>query len=332
MPTPRLSAAALALLIVAVFASCGGADTTDEPSSDDIVRDLTHKKHDERHLRNLERQVDRLEAKRERATTTPKPAPDSAPATSGGLGDIDALGSSLGGEIGVAVGAPGTGAPVSAGTLTSGSAWSTIKVPIALAVLRDVGGPQALSTTQRQQIESALTASDNAAAAELFEYLGARHGGVAGAAAAVTDVLRGAGDGATVVSTQGRDGFSPYGQTDWPLAAQERFMAALVGGCAADGASTEYVLDVMGRVTSDTWGLGSIGVPARWKGGWGPGADGRYLVRQMGVIDLDGKQLILSIAARADDGQYATSQTIATQLAQRVLADARGLAASPAAC
>lgn len=322
----------LALLAISLFAGCGGTDTTSEPSSDDIVRDLTDKKQDDRRLRELEHRVDRLKAEQEEGADARDQASDSPPAAAGGLGDIDALGRSLGGEVGAAVRAPGMAAPVTAGALSTGSAWSTIKVPIALAVLHDVGGPQGLSATQRQQVESALTASDNAAAAALFEYLAERHGGVAGAATAVADRLRAAGDAGTVVSTQGRDGFSPYGQTDWSLAAQERFMAGLVGGCVADADSTEYVLEVMGRVTSDTWGLGSIGVPARWKGGWGPGTDGRYLVRQMGVIDLDGKQLIVSIAARADDGQYATGQAIATQLAQRVLAEAKPLAASPASC
>lgn len=324
--------AAFVLLVVVMFGGCGGDDATQELDSDDIARDIREEARREGRLRDLERQVDRLKAKRERETAAPEPAPDPAHEPGARLADIDSLGSTLGGEVGVVVGASGTGPAVTAGVLTTGSAWSTIKVPIALAVLEDVGGPDGLSTMQRQQIQSALTASDNTAAAQLFEYLSGRYGGTAGAATAVTDLLRAAGDRATVVSTQGRDGFSSYGQTEWSLAAQELFMAALVGGCVSDAASSRFVLDLMGQVTSDTWGLGSVGAPARWKGGWGPGTDGLYLVRQMGVVDVDGKQLIVSIAARANDGQYGTSQTIATKLAQRVVASAGALADNPTGC
>ncbi len=174
--------------------------------------------------------------------------------------------------------------------------------------------------------------SDNAAAAELFGELASRHGGTTGAAGAVTEVLRAGGDDLTVVSTQGRDGFSPYGQTEWSLAAQQRFMVGLAAGCAADSASTKYVLDLMGRVTSDTWGLGSVGLAAQWKGGWGPGTDGRYVVRQMGVVDYNGSQLIVSIAARSSDGQFASSQAIITQLAQQVIERAGPLSGPPISC
>ena len=96
--------------------------------------------------------------------------------------------------------------------------------------------------------------------------------------------MREAGDTETTVSTHGRDAFSTYGQTEWSLREQHRFMAALAGGCIASPASRRFVLGLMSQVTSDTWGLGSAGVEALWKGGWGPGVDGRYLVRQMGEI------------------------------------------------
>jgi hypothetical protein len=218
------------------------------------------------------------------------------------------------------------------GTLTSGSAWSTIKVPIALRVLEDAGGPGNLTAAQRGQIERALTLSDNAAAAALFDGLGQVHGGVPGAAAAVTEVLRAAGDDATVVSTQGRDGFSPYGQTDWSLPLQERFVAALAGGCIGDAPSREYLLDLMGRVTSDTWGLGSVGIPARWKGGWGPGVTDGYLVRQMGVVEIGGRQVAVTIAARAGDGQFTSAQALATEVAKWVVARAGRAVGSSASC
>lgn len=163
-------------------------------------------------------------------------------------------------------------------------------------------------------MDRAITASDNAGAAQLFGYLGRRHGGAAGATEAVTAILREAGDNSTQVSSQGRGGFSPYGQTEWPLGAQERFMAALVGGCVADAASRHHVLDLMGRVTSDRWGIGAAGVPARWKGGWGPGTDGRYLARQMGVLEVGSKRLVVAIAARPSDGQFSSGQQMASSM------------------
>ena len=189
-----------------------------------------------------------------------------------------------------------------------------------LRVLQDAGGPDGLTAAQRTQIELALTASDNDAAASLFDSLVQRYGGVDGAAAAVGEVLREAGDERTGVSTVGRDGFSPYGQTDWSLREQHRFMAALAAGCVGDRASREYVLDLMGEVTSDTWGLGSAGVPARWKGGWGPAPDGNYLVRQMGIVRLDGGRAVVTLAARPSDGTFESGQLLATELAQRLAA------------
>ena len=204
---------------------------------------------------------------------------------------------------------PDTGAVVGpsatpAGTLLSGSAWSTIKVPIALTLLRGAGGPTALSAAHLRQIDLALTASDNPAAAALFASLGP----VDAAAAAVTATLRATGDETTVVSTRGRDGWSPYGQTDWSLAEQHRFMTALL---AASDPGARHVLDLMGRVRSDRWGLGAVGATL-WKGGWGPEADGSYLVRQMGVLD----GAVVAIMARAADGRYVTGQRLATELAR----------------
>jgi hypothetical protein len=200
--------------------------------------------------------------------------------------------------------------------MQAGSAWSTIKVPIAVRVLEDVGGPNALTAPQRDLISRAITASDNEAAAELFSSLERKHGGLSGASTAVTQVLRQAGDATTVVSTQGRDGFSTYGQTEWSLRLQHQFISELVGGCITSAASTDYLLGLMGTVTSDTWGLGSAGVPALWKGGWGPGTDGRYLLRQMGAMTIGGEQVIVTLIVRPHDGQFATGQAAASRVAQ----------------
>ena len=126
---------------------------------------------------------------------------------------------------------PDRGEVTRLGKLAGGSAWSTMKVPIAIRVL-DGGATPA----QRSEIQRALTASDNSAAESLFASLGSP----TAAAAAVTEVLRSAGDQTTQVSSVGRDSFSPYGQTDWTLEAQHRFMAALAGGCVGEPSSRRH--------------------------------------------------------------------------------------------
>lgn len=241
--------------------------------------------------------------------------------------EFESFAAGIDGEAGLVVGSPGSpGAGF--GEPPIAPAWSTIKVPIALAVLQTFGGPDGLSAEQKAGMERALTLSDNEAAAELFSDLSTQ--GVA--ADAVTEILRSAGDGKTRVSTVGRDGFSTYGQTEWSLGRQHEFLSALVGGCLVDRASSQYVLDLMGRVTSDTWGLGAVGHPARWKGGWGPDPDGNYLLRQMGVVNLDGEPLLVTLAVQPADGTFASGQTQATKLAKWALKHAAGMARRPAAC
>jgi hypothetical protein len=288
-------------------------------------------------IHQLKRRVARLkqEARKERlaeakrdSTAQSKAA---APAT-GRLAGLETLGRQLGAKVGGTLGPPGSSPTAVGGSLQTGSAWSTIKVPIAIRVLDDAGGPSELSAGQRDLISRAITASDNEAAAELFSGLERKHGGLSGASTAVTEVLRSAGDATTVVSTQGRDGFSTYGQTEWSLPLQHQFIADLVVGCITSPASTDYLLGLMRSVTSDQWGLGSAGVPALWKGGWGPGTDGRYLLRQMGAMTLGGKQVIVTLAVRPDDGQYASGQTVASEVAQFLAQRAPRYAGSSGGC
>ena len=181
-------------------------------------------------------------------------------------------------------------------------------------------------------MRSALTLSDNEAAAALFGDLERSHGGLVGASAAAEEVLREGGDASTQISTQGRGEFSTYGQTDWSLANQQRFMSALAAGCVASAESSSYVLDLMGEVSSDTWGLGSASLPARWKGGWGPGIGGRYLVRQMGILYVGDREAVVTLAALPADGQFATGEAMATAVAQWLAQQAPRYAAAPSGC
>lgn len=147
-------------------------------------------------------------------------------------------------------------------------AWSTIKVPLALAVLRS--GQEASA-----DIDSALTTSDNAAAQRLWDSLGA---GTAAADAVEVELRRG-GDSRTRVPPEVTvPGHSAFGQSTWRLADQATFTSALP--CLS---GSPPVTDAMGRVIEgQQWGLGGI-EGARLKGGWGPTPEG-YVVRQLGIV------------------------------------------------
>ena len=107
--------------------------------------------------------------------------------------EVDAIGERAGAEVGVAIGQPGAPA-MELGSLRSGAAWSTIKVPIAERVLDDAGGPSGLSADQQSNITAALTLSDNEAAASLFDGLVNNYGSTLEASEAVGEMLGEAGD------------------------------------------------------------------------------------------------------------------------------------------
>jgi hypothetical protein len=207
---------------------------------------------------------------------------------------------SLGGSSGIVVVPVGSGGqPLSGGTLTTAVAWSTIKVPLAVAAVRAEGGRPSPGTAAL--IKRAITLSDNAAAESLWAKLGSS----TEAATAVSAVLRDAGDATTrVQSRRIRAGFTPFGQTEWPLARQALVAAHLT---CLNGAGP--VLTTMGQITaSQRWGLGRIGSGTRFKGGWGPGDDGRYLARQFGIVALPhGGQVAVAIATRPADGSFGSA-------------------------
>ena len=260
----------------------------------------------------LKRELQKREALAAQGNREAEAAPTGA-STAAAPASFTALENSLPGQVGIAYTAPG-GAPVQTiGDLQSGSAWSTSKVPLAARVIKDAHGVGGLSSSQRSLISSALTASDNAAAMELWDELVSRYGGADGAAQAVTEILANAGDTGTTVSSVGRGSFSPYGQTEWSLAGQARFMASLAGGCVP---GSSYLLSEMSQVIpGESWGLGEAGSQA-FKGGWGPGTDGGYLVRQMGTLPARGGIAVVAIAALPSDGQFSSGTEMLGRLAQ----------------
>ncbi|MFD5869101.1 hypothetical protein ACFWGD_10905 [Corynebacterium sp. NPDC060344] len=216
--------------------------------------------------------------------------------------EIDDILADWGGEAGLAVVAPGvTGhGPQLAGNFLTGVAWSTSKVPIAIASVRLHGGADA-------NVTAAISASDNAAAEAMWAGLG----DPATAATAADYVLRDGGDVMTDINAERiRPEFTAFGQTQWALPDQARFAAGLT--CISGAAP---VVEAMGNIAADQrYGLGTIpGV--RFKGGWGPDESGMYLVRQFGSIPVDGGELGVAIAARPTDGTYESGQAMLTEIA-----------------
>ena len=223
---------------------------------------------------------------------------------------LNAVVSGVPGPAGLAV-APVGGAEqvVAAGSWQSGVAWSTIKIPLAVAVARS--DPQALEMST-----SAVTVSDNQAAESLWATLG----GGDEAASAVEAVLAEGGDTVSdVPSVHTRAGYSVFGQTRWSLVDQARFMSSMP---CLDGAGR--VVDLMGQITpGQQWGLGRI-PGARFKGGWGPGETGGYLVRQFGLVPGGGGDVAVALAVEAPTFEAGT--TALTSMADEL---AQGLAAMP---
>lgn len=215
-----------------------------------------------------------------------------------------AAGLTLQGEYGAVYGKVG-GPATSVGTLTSGSAWSTMKVPVAIAAARSRGA--------NSDTRAAITASDNEAARRLWNSMGS------GAAQRVNSVLQEGGASVQVNTTVTRSGFTAFGQTDWSLSSQQAFAQRMSG---LSGATP--VVQYMGQITSShRWGLGSIGSKQWFKGGWGPDEGGRYLVRQFGIVELPSGTYAIAIAVKPSDGQFATGTSQLTTLAKWVEANAR---------
>jgi hypothetical protein len=200
-------------------------------------------------------------------------------------------------NIGVAIARPDR--TYSLGRWWSGVAWSTIKVPLAIAALRSDW------LSARDLAVKAITESDNRASEQLWSLLGEP----VDAARKVQGVVAEGGDPATVVESRRlRRGFTAFGQTQWTLLRQARFAAELP---LIPGASD--VIELMGDLTPDhRWGLAANGSAA--KGGWGPGTNGEYLVRQFGILPTPSGQWGVALAAEVHDGSFETGVEVLNTL------------------
>jgi hypothetical protein len=214
--------------------------------------------------------------------------------------EFEALTQSMPAKVGVAIASVAAEA-ICFGGWSTGVAWSTIKVPLAIAALRaDLASPD--------QLTAAITRSDNAAAEEMWSQLGDS------AAQLVQSVIREAGDPVTVVESRRlRTEYTPFGQTRWPLADQARFAAGL-----SQVAGASSVVDLMQNLITDhRWGLAAKGFAA--KGGWGPGLTGEYLVRQFAIVS---ETFGVALAAEVHDGGYEAGVEAIDSLADWIVDEA----------
>jgi hypothetical protein len=212
-------------------------------------------------------------------------------------------------NVGIAIARPDR--TYTLGRWSSGVAWSTIKVPLAIAALRS-DRPRA-----QDLVVKAITESDNAASEKLWSLLGEP----ADAARRVQAVISESGDAVTVVESRRlRRGFTAFGQTQWALDRQARFAEQLP--LIADAAA---VIALMRQLTGgQRWGLAAKGIAA--KAGWGPGVDGDYLVRQFGIVPTQSGQWGVALAADAHDGVFETGVEVLNTLSEWLLGHLPGLA------
>jgi len=233
-------------------------------------------------------------------SATPGAAP---PVDSGAFAtEFASLAAQLSATVGIEVRPVGAGpAPVTAGGWSTGTAWSTIKVPLAIAGLRAATPPEVTDA-----MRAAITQSDNDAAELIWQSLG----DPAEAAKKVEAVLADAGAPTTVESRKVRPEFTAFGQTTWSLADQATFLSSAV--CDP---SDQPIMDLMGQIAPDQrWGLGMI-PGAKFKGGWGPSPEGNYLVRQFGVIPVGDGLAVVAVAVEPTSGAFDDGTAALTQIA-----------------
>ncbi|MGQ4614577.1 hypothetical protein [Nocardia sp. R7R-8] len=234
--------------------------------------------------------------------------------------DFTQLQPQLGGQVGMAIMPVGGGRMTIFGDWASGIAWSTIKVPLAIAALRHDSREDIV-----HDVEAAITWSDNDAAEALWQSLG---DGLQ-AAEAVQDVIDEAGDATTgVAGPRTTLDYTSFGGTEWTLANQARFASRLP--CLPE---SFRVTELMREITPEqAWGLGVLEGTA-FKGGWGPDDEtGVYTVRQFGLVPVRSGMVAVALAATADSGSFDDSTTILNRMARmlgRHLDELRGGSCPP---
>jgi len=221
-------------------------------------------------------------------------------------------------DVSVGVSLRAGGGVVHVGAVQDLRAWSTVKVPVALAAvqksLEDSPGDSAEDSPEdsdgadlAEDLRLALGMSDNDAALRLWQTLGTDEQ----SSAAVDAVFREAGDPTDAEGDRGREDYGGFGDVHWSLDNQVIFSNRLA---CLDGSAP--VLDQMGQVVPEhRRGLGLL-PGARFKGGWGGEPDGNYLLREFGLVGERGSQVPLAVAVLSRDGSDATARQASGALAE----------------
>ena len=178
-------------------------------------------------------------------------------------------------------------------------AWSTIKVPIALAAWEHCADKNFVLN----QTTAAIEWSDNDAAYALWRCLGSD----AEASQIVGEEIAKSGVSVHVEPA--------FGTTVWPVPAQARYALHL-----ASVPDDNPVISEMSKIYPEhSYGLGTIAdVP--FKGGWSDDADASYHARQLGFFTVDGVDYGVAIAARSLLGSAQDCQAALSEIAA-LLAD-----------
>lgn len=167
--------------------------------------------------------------------------------------------------------------------------WSTVKVPVAHAVIAAHGGISKTPPQIRDDIRTAITRSDNAATTRLFNSLGTNR------AKRVERALKTGGDKWTRLVRGGG-----WGNTRWTLRRQQKFAAGL--RCLRH--ARPIMKQMRSVVSEQRWGLGRLPRRPAFKGGWGP-TGGRYVVRQFGQVKAGPRHVLaVAIFAQPDSGSF----------------------------
>lgn len=227
------------------------------------------------------------------ATASPAPNPDSVRTQLDRA--VDKTARKYHAKVGVAISA-GDDA-IAVGDKGKGPVWSTIKVPIAIAALKD-GADKSL-------VDLAIKESDNDAAYSLWSQVQWHEGS---ADKAVEELLEDYGSHADIHNTA-------FGCSTWSLKDQAVFGAELP--CIEEA-------DYVHKVLKDIVSWQKIGLSkeerTRAKSGWGLDEDeNEYTYRQFGVHEVTGKRVGVALSVVTDGEDYAKAEPAVKYLAHEMV-------------
>lgn len=227
------------------------------------------------------------------ATASPAPNPDSVRTQLDRA--VDKTARKYHAKVGVAISAGDD--TIAVGDKGKGPVWSTIKVPIAIAALKD-GADKSL-------VDLAIKESDNDAAYSLWSQVQWHEGS---ADKAVEEMLEDYGSHADIHNTA-------FGYSTWSLKDQAVFGAELP--CIEEA-------DYVHKVLKDIVSWQKIGLSkeerTRAKSGWGLDEDeNEYTYRQFGVHEVTGKRVGVALSVVTDGEDYAKAEPAVKYLAHEMV-------------